>query len=748
MAANAHVTLPEQQPMGEHAIQQPSGEQFAELSQSIGLADQQLFAAPHASQQQQATLQELAHLQERIRQDREQLALERAQMHAMTQQSSQPYHSFASTPWEQQQPPSSASYYTLGGRPVHQDSFCTSSTSPPPHCSLHSTYSTNTWDGSRPTLVSEQQQHAEQQHAQQQQREHQWREQQNELFNQMQAAHTQSPHQPLDPLLPQRMQQWVQFPDVQPQPAPQLQPLMFPPPHQPPPFAGCSGSHLGCIGSQVRQMSPLQHPPPTLTADDMARLIANAVADSAQATALAVSEAWASRREHENNGKTPSVKDLGVKEIEAHVCDLSAQSISDWVDPFWRKLRSRDSLWEGRISMLKQCTTDTVGALCSRDPIARECNKWIASQAEQCLKHDADRVIAFKKRNKPNPVLMSDGVSLIAAIVSLSKYELGAPERAARAVFERRTWFKLPMTLEVAESTVRDFLEEFERLSLFTGEVSAQQTLLSKLPAELHGEHGFCEVAEQRILDQESLGQAEYTREQIIKVVSARLARTSAKPRSVAAVELTRETEAKETTAREVSAAAAATAAKSDDDRCVNCGKKGHMSKECKQQCSKCGIKICPGIHSACVVCSDVDVPKPLKNAIGKNYPAFLRNILVKANAKSRGIDVPKETSAGEREPEAVDDHATMPETQSGLTFSSASCAERCVILPPLECNEQSPDVHAVAASRLVVAIMLQSRWRASCERRKRRHATTRACNRSCVTGWRARACACASSNL
>ena len=36
--------------MGEHAIQQPSGEQFAELSQSIGLADQQLFAAPHASQ--------------------------------------------------------------------------------------------------------------------------------------------------------------------------------------------------------------------------------------------------------------------------------------------------------------------------------------------------------------------------------------------------------------------------------------------------------------------------------------------------------------------------------------------------------------------------------------------------------------------------------------------------------------------------------------------------------------------------
>ena len=157
MAANAHVTLPEQQPMGEHAIQQPSSEQFAELSQSIGLADQQLFAEPHASQQQQATLQELAHLQERIRQDREQLALERAQMHAMTQQSSQPYHSFASTPWEQQQPPSSASYYTLGGRPVHQDSFCTSSTSPPPHCSLHSTYSTNTWDGSRPTLVSERQ---------------------------------------------------------------------------------------------------------------------------------------------------------------------------------------------------------------------------------------------------------------------------------------------------------------------------------------------------------------------------------------------------------------------------------------------------------------------------------------------------------------------------------------------------------------------------------------------------------------
>ena len=292
-----------------------------------------------------------------------------------------------------------------------------------------------------------------------------------------------------------------------------------------------------------------------------------------------------------------------------------------------------------------------MGPFVSSDPIAAAANLWLARSAFMCLDPLQPKVKTYKQRLINNPSLNHDGVAFIAAVLKLSKYELGATERKAREAWLAKKYLSVGLGYDEAEYQVRECASEFERLTLYTDETSLHLAIIGKLPREFQAEK---EDLETEIYDAESTKTGlKYDREKLIVLLASKISRGPKDKGSQQRVAAAVEDAAK-------AAKEAAAAVRAGDEKsprvCVSCGSKDHITKDCTKKCSKCDLKYCPGVLGAasCVVKSGKDVPKSTQNALGKYMPYYLHNKLVAANAQERGIEVPKrglkEASATERE--------------------------------------------------------------------------------------------------
>ena len=389
------------------------------------------------------------------------------------------------------------------------------------------------------------------------------------------------------------------------------------------------------------------------------------------------------------------VPNLEKRELELCVLDLTPRSIAEWYPLFVQTVLVRDLDWKGRISMLLSCTENSVGPFVSSDPIAAAANLWLARSAFMCLDPLQPKVKTYKQRLINNPSLNHDGVAFIAAVLKLSKYELGATERKAREAWLAKKYLSVGLGYDEAEYQVRECASEFERLTLYTDETSLHLAIIGKLPREFQAEK---EDLETEIYDAESTKTGlKYDREKLIVLLASKISRGPKDKGSQQRVAAAVEDAAK---AAKEAAAAGRTGDEKSPRVCVSCGSKDHITKDCTKKCGKCDLKYCPGVRGAasCVVKSGKDVPKSTQNALGKDMPYYLHNKLVAANAQERGIEVPKrglkEASATERECEpceAVDDEAQAPELSCGLTSRSCSAIE----MPP---PPSPPPSRAVAA--------------------------------------------------
>lgn len=362
--------------------------------------------------------------------------------------------------------------------------------------------------------------------------------------------------------------------------------------------------------------------------------------------------------------QTPYVKDLSSGDISAHKTNLERGQILDFVTGLKFAMRGKHP----KIDAVLNHTPLSLAAACAHEPNLIYYDQWIARNVDNCLDGASDKVKLFRGRYKHEPALLASGVFKLEQIMSLYTIPHGPEMEADAEKYANEAYFTIGMPLSAARCHGQRLLDDLNMLPhLLITPYTQYEEIIKKIPVELEKER---EALEREIEMWKSKGATAPcpwpNRETLIDYIASTLAKSGRADAGSAETNTAAVAQAAE--------AAAAEAAKQQLLTCYICGGK-HIGgfKACNKRCQKClafdstsagnGIaKICPGARgAACVVTSGEDVQRVVNNALGAPLPTNLRNLLVAANAKHRGID-----GKGEANPaEACSAEVSMNEYES-----------------------------------------------------------------------------------
>jgi hypothetical protein len=245
------------------------------------------------------------------------------------------------------------------------------------------------------------------------------------------------------------------------------------------------------------------------------------------------------------------------------------------------------------------------------DPTSIQADSLTARALLACLKKDADHVKQFNNKYAGRPSIKDSGRALFIALSNFQPFEIGEEEIDYKAEFDKKIFFTAgapSITNKLAASTLKN-----EFLLLPEGERAARNALLYKMLDKMLLAAPSLADAEKTyrrdIRKAETLGQPVYTFEQLASLVASELAK--------------------------VPAASAIANASFSSNKCLGCGKLGHIARNCKEKCATCHNFFCPGRLPAkkCMVQSSEPIPAEVPNAIGI-MPEKLRLRLVEAHEK------------------------------------------------------------------------------------------------------------------
>ena len=362
--------------------------------------------------------------------------------------------------------------------------------------------------------------------------------------------------------------------------------------------------------------------------------------------------------------QTPYVKDLSSGDISAHKTNLERGQILDFVTGLKFAMRGKHP----KIDAVLNHTPLSLAAACVHEPNLIYYDQWIARNVDNCLDGASDKVKLFRGRYKHEPALLASGVFKLEQIMSLYTIPHGPEMEADAEKYANEAYFTIGMPLSAARCHGQRLLDDLNMLPhLLITPYTQYEEIIKKIPVELEKER---EALEREIEMWKSKGATAPcpwpNRETLIDYIASTLAKSGRADAGSAETNTAAVAQAAE--------AAAAEAAKQQLLTCYVCGGK-HIGgfKACNKRCQKClafdstsagnGIaKICPGARgAACVVTSGEDVQRVVNNALGAPLPTNLRNLLVAANAKHRGIG-----GKGEANPaEACSAEVSMNEYES-----------------------------------------------------------------------------------
>ena len=317
------------------------------------------------------------------------------------------------------------------------------------------------------------------------------------------------------------------------------------------------------------------------------------------------------------------IKNLSPSEVNAYTTTLERVGLKAWLDNFVYLMENKSA----KLRQLLQLSVGHAQQALAVDPGLQEADGYLARQIDCVLDPKSNNVKAFKAKLAHNRQVARSGVLKLAHIRRMCSLMNGAEVRIAEQEFEARRFFKAHMTKSEATAQIYELANEFELLARCTGEVSTMFEILKKMPAHLadKADNLYDELSAGQVV-----GRMPYSFEHFVDIVAIHLSRKSlqsgpARSRDKVAnqAEYERADGAKEVT-------------------CLACGQAGHTVKECPKSCPKCHLKPCPGTYGqSCVVHTNRDVPKEVKNAVGSVLPAYLHKVLATKNAQFREGNAP-----------------------------------------------------------------------------------------------------------
>ena len=323
------------------------------------------------------------------------------------------------------------------------------------------------------------------------------------------------------------------------------------------------------------------------------------------------------------------LKRLSSATVASLKTDLSPDTRPAWIKMLTVRLGAHDS----RLAHLLGPAAAASLAPGALTPEYAHVNQWLAVTILDAL--DKTALIVTNLVAKMPATKLTDGHHLFRAICDLDAL---SPSQIAHAenAFKDLKLLTMGMSDVACEAACRTLLRRHEILPCNKGcdDTTKMAMLLDKMPDELRKDSADLKT---QLYTGVVTGKAPWSIDTLIQVIAIHLAKGAAR--------LTAHSGMSDDP----------TAHLGDDKKkeCLNCGKSGHTSRDCRSKCPTCKLAFCPGNYGGAPKCILASPNKPLevKNAKGRviSSAGLINKLLAKHKEKypqAHAADVPEPAAA------------------------------------------------------------------------------------------------------
>ena len=368
------------------------------------------------------------------------------------------------------------------------------------------------------------------------------------------------------------------------------------------------------------------------------------------------------------SGTIDTIPNLPSATSRSMPLDMEHSAIPSWIRVFKSRCSSHHALVAALLRM-------PVGyAPSSREELIADA--WLASAFLDCLDHKAVRVRNFLE--ELSAAQLASGTALLSAAEKLPTFSLGSERRAAELAFERDRPFRHGLGEPETQRAASDLVQKFKRLPAYSADdkLCVRLMLIRKMPSDSEEDKKKKNDLEDKLHEAEIMGKPDgpWTQAQLVKIIAMHLEKGGAQANAA-------ERERRERERRDLD----------DFKNCLNCGKPGHRSRDCKAKCSVCSLTFCPGTHSGASLCvlAQPTFPGEVLNAAQRPVARVIRQKLQAKHKEKYGAP---DTAAAEQK------ESKQGENEQGEPATSAAESPLHGAVAPADIGTEGPRLQSHVA--------------------------------------------------